>query len=181
MTQTEAAPDPEFAAMQTAFEALEPLEPASRQRVLEYVAARLEISTGRDGSLGPMAGDMQEGTTGEDSRLGEVVPKNPARFGTFAELFDAAQPKTNGEKALVGGYWVQVCNGADSFYGLSINKSLKDLGRGLSNVTHALNALKGRKPALVLQLRKSGKSQQARKTYKVTAAGIEAVETMIGG
>jgi hypothetical protein len=37
------------------------------------------------------------------------------------------------------------------------------------------------KPALVLQLKKAGKSRQARKTYKVTVAGVKAVEAMLRG
>jgi hypothetical protein len=36
-------------------------------------------------------------------------------------------------------------------------------------------------PRLVLQLKKSGKSQQARKRYKLTTAGITEVERMIKG
>jgi hypothetical protein len=58
---------------------------------------------------------------------------------------------------------------------------LKNLGQGLANITNAIDGLRNQKPALVLQLKKSGKSQQARKTYKLTVAGIKAVEVMIDG
>jgi hypothetical protein len=42
-----------------------------------------------------------------------------------------------------------------------------------------LGALQGRKPALVRQVAKSGRTRQARKKYKLTTAGISAVRAMI--
>jgi hypothetical protein len=82
---------------------------------------------------------------------------------------------------LVAGYWVQVCGGADSFDGFSVNRELKNLGHGLINVTVAIEGLRKQQPARALQLAKAGKSQQARKTYKLTVVGIKAVEEMISG
>jgi len=102
-------------------------------------------------------------------------------FSSFAELYDAAQPKSQSDKALVAGYWLQQSLGGDNFDSFSINKELKNLGEGVPNITSALDTLKGQKPALVLQLKKSGKSRQARKTYKVTVAGLKNVENMLGG
>jgi len=96
-------------------------------------------------------------------------------------MFDVAGPKTNMERVLVAAYWVQVCGGADHFSGYTVNQALKDLGHGVANVTTALDSLKGQKPALVLQLRKAGTSRQARKTYKVTNAGVESVKGMLRG
>jgi hypothetical protein len=89
-------------------------------------------------------------------------------------------PGTHAEKALVAGYWLQVCEGADRFTAHPVNKELTHLGHKLPNVTAALEDLKTTKPALVLQLSKSGTSQQARKTYKLSHAGVERVEEMIG-
>ena len=43
-----------------------------------------------------------------------------------------------------------------------------------------METLKAQSPALVMQLRKSGSSQQARKKYKLTAAGKKAVELLVG-
>jgi hypothetical protein len=42
-----------------------------------------------------------------------------------------------------------------------------------------LTGLKATKPALMIQLKKSGKSQQARKEYKVTAAGVKYIEGIL--
>ena len=177
MEKQETGFDDELTAIQTVLQTLNPLEPDSRQRVVEYVTARLEISTMRAGlpDLGP--GKVEDNENAPEG--GKKTPQ--VGFETFAELFDAAQPHDNGQKALVAGYWVQECDGADTFSGFSINKALKDLGYGISNITNAIDSLKRQNPALVVQLKKSGKSRQARKAYKITKAGIKAVETMISG
>ena len=169
--------DEEFAAMQSVFGALEPLEPPSRRRVFEYVADRLGISVVRDARSGSFAGDSENG--------GHTTPEGGAaserEFVTLAELHDAANPRSDKDRVLVAAYWLQVCEGAESFVSYSVNKALKDLGHGVAHVTGAFDALRRQKPALVLQLKKSGKSRQARKTCKVTEAGVAAVKAMIDG
>jgi hypothetical protein len=102
-------------------------------------------------------------------------------YATLAELHDDAGPQTNAERALVAGYWLQVCGGADDFSGQAVNTLLKDLGHGVANITMAIDTLKESKPALALQTKKSGTTRQARKLYKLTAAGIREVERMIAG
>ncbi len=178
MNSNEASLDAEVAAIQAVVEALSPLETDSRQRVLEYVAARFGSTVQRARS------DSQQdaATRDEDESLeGRRKSAEGPSFETLAELFDAARPRSNPDKALVAAYWVQVCRGSESFASASINKELKNLGHGLSNVTDAINGLKKRKPAPVVQLKKSGKSRQARTIHKVTDTGIRTVEKMIGG
>lgn len=171
--------DSEFAAMQSVYSALEGLDDEARARVLDYVSSRLGVVPARKA---PPVSKQEDRDSDEDEDEVEVAePGSASTFGSFAELYDAAQPKSQPEKALVGGYWLQVCQGAESFDSFSINKELKNLGEGVANITSALEGIKTQKPALCLQLKKSGKSRQARKTYKVTVAGIKAVEAMIGG
>lgn len=126
--------------------------------------------------MGTMYDDtIQDGE--EPPARGEAIT---LKFDSFAELYDAArQPTGNPEKALVAGYWLQVCQSAESFDAQSANNELKNLGHALPNVTNSFESLKKKKPALVLQLKKSGTTQQARKTYKLTIAGKKAVEEMI--
>ena len=169
------AGDPEFAAMQTVFKALEPLDEDSRQRVLEYIAARLKLAL-RDGEASSTTQDGNGVQAAPDEAL--VSERN---FATLAELHDAANARSHRERVLVAAYWAQVCEGADSFVSYGLNKALKDLGHGVPNVTGAIDALRKQKPALVLQLKKAGKSRQARKTYKITEAGVAAVRVMIDG
>jgi hypothetical protein len=49
----------------------------------------------------------------------------------------------------------------------------------VSNITEALDTLKNQKPALVLQLKKSGTTVQARKTYKVTNEGARRIRQLM--
>jgi len=117
----------------------------------------------------------------DDESDAVATAPQPVNYSSFAELFDAALPKSNADRALVAGYWLQVCQGAESFGGQAVNTELKHLGEAIANITNALESLKTQKPALALQLKKSGKSQQARKSYKITVAGVRAVEAMING
>lgn len=167
--------DQEFRSMKLMFEALDPLDDDARRRVIAYIISRFDVGV-----------QISQGKVGEST----FVPENALpmltneshgapKFGTFAELFSAAVPRTGADKALLAGYWLQICEGAENFDSQSANKILKHLGEGLANVTNAIESLKNQRPQLALQLRKSGASQQARKTYMITTAGIKAVENML--
>ncbi|HEX8365065.1 MAG TPA: hypothetical protein VF603_07260 [Allosphingosinicella sp.] len=176
-TQAADDADAEFGAIQTVYTTLRTLDDEARRRVLEYVGSRfgIQLRAPQKGVQTPAADEADE------SEEPSGKSGTPASFTSFAELHDAAQPKSQPERALVAGYWLQVCEGADSFDSQSANTALKHLGLGVANITSAIESLKGQKPALALQLKKSGKSRQARKTYKITVAGVKAVEAMING
>lgn len=175
--------DAEFAAMQGVYTTLVSLEVAAQQRVLDYVVNRLGLAAQSRPHVRTeaRAGIAVEPDDQEDDSDDVAVVNKPSAYGSLAELSDAAQPKSQSDKALVCGYWLQVCQGAENFDAFSVNKELKNLGEGVPNITSALDTLKAQKPALALQLKKAGKSRQARKTYKITVAGVKAVEAMIGG
>lgn len=184
MTEQQEPAMQEFDAIAVVHGALQPLEPDARARVLTYIANLLGIANhipekkpARKG--GSAGGDGEE----EESEDGSGTSGNAAsrNFGTFAELFDAADPHTQNDMALVASYWLQVSNVADSFTAQGASKELANLGHKLPNITKNFTALKALKPAFVLQLKKSGASKQARKTYKVSVAGIRRVKEMIGG
>lgn len=170
--------DDEFSAMQDVYAALEPLSDEARTRVAEYVIARLEITLRAQAKASAVA---QDGIVDDGHPEITEQEKSAPKYGSFAELFDDAQPTSNAEKALVAGYWLQVCEGGETFDGQSANTELKHLGHRVANVTNAIDSLKGQKPALALQIKKAGKSQQARKVYKITVAGIRRVEEMVSG
>ena len=90
-----------------------------------------------------------------------------------------SNPSTDRERTLVASYWAQVCENQTSFAAQTLNAQLKDLGHGVGNITEALSALKIERPSLVLQLKKSGTSRQARKTYKLTIEGVRRVQNML--
>ena len=166
----------EFEAFKAVHDALVDLDAERRARVIKSVATLLDVADFSapdkerlSGSEGPL-----NATTVETKAEAEVVD-----FEYFAELFDATDPKTGSEKALVAAYWLQEIEGTESFTAQSVNGLLKDLGHKLANVTDALSSLINQKPQLVLQLKKSGTSKQARKLYKLSAAGLKQVTGMM--
>lgn len=163
-------PDPmrELVAMQRVAEALSGLPAESVARVLRWVAESHGVS-------GP-----RRSLTVSDSGRGYESATVSESYSDIAELFSAASPRTGTESALVGGYWFQVINGQPDFDSLSLNRELKNLGRGASNITAALSSLMSQRPQLVIQTKKVGKSFQARKRYRLTQEGISRVRSMIG-
>lgn len=171
----------EFDAIKTVHDALAPLDEEGRTRVLQYIASLLGINAKVAGGKPGTAVDEDPAEEADESDAEEEVVKDAPTFSNFAELYDAAGPKTNSEKALVVGYWLQICLDAEHFTAAAANKELTHLGHKVANITAAIDDLKKQKPALALQLKKSGSSQQARKTYKISHAGVKRVEEMISG
>jgi hypothetical protein len=149
---------------------VEALEEDQRGRVIRYILERFNI---------PFA--SKDTKTPAGSSLAESQTENPADFEDFASLADACNPGTDSLRALVAGYWLQVVQGAQSFDAQSANKELKNLGHPSGNITMALGTLIKQKPSLVLQLRKSGNTKQARKLYKVTESGVRKIRSMLSG
>jgi hypothetical protein len=147
--------------------ALAEIDTDARVRVLAWAANRYGIESPVGGAVGVMS-KSAPGRGGDSPR-----------YDVFVDLFDAAAPKTDAERALVGGFWLQVLEGAADFPAQQVNDALKDVGHGVGNITDAFSGLQGRGPALVRQVAKSGKSRQARKRYKLTIAGIAVVEEML--
>jgi hypothetical protein len=100
-------------------------------------------------------------------------------YATVHDLYAAAQPSGEAERALVVGYWLQVVQRSPDFDAQTVNSELRQLGYGVTNITQAFTNLMNRKPQYVIQTRKGGTTQQARKRLKLTAYGIQAVEKLI--
>lgn len=158
--------DPELKAMSSVAAALEGLEPDVTARVLRWAGERYGVKM-------PSAGAAAEAAPGNGGAADE--------YEDVAALMDASNPKYGSDRALVATYWFQVVKKEPNVTGQQINDELKNLGHGLSNVTDAFNTLMNRKPALAQQVQKSGRSQQARKRYRLTEAGIRRVRAMIAG
>lgn len=151
---------PEVRAMAAIDQELASLDEDARHRVLGWVVSKY-------GPAAASAIDLPVSSRGQ------------SEFGAFVDLFDRASPETETDRALVGAYWFQVVQDLGTFTGRMVNDLLKDAGHGVSNITRALDSLQRQKPALVRQVSKSGKSRQARKTYKLTEAGIRRVQSLI--
>ncbi len=168
--------DPEVNAMATMASALSRLDSEAAVRVIEWAAKRYggQITVRIPG--GPSDESTEDDSAAMDQQVGQTVQR---AYSHFADLFDAANPTTDVQKTLVASYWLQKVQGQASFVAQRANDELKNLGHGVKNVTDAFAALQNRKPALVVQTAKSGRSRQSRKTYKLTEAGIREVQEKI--
>lgn len=164
------AEDRELSAMNAVFSALEPLEGDARVRVLQWVSQRLSIPTSVGHAAKPNAPPPPASAQG-----GQAA----GDFGEFHALFDAARPKTNSDRALVGAYWFQVCQAQPDFASRQVNEELKQLGHPIANIADAFDKLQGHKPVLARQIQKLGKTKQAQKRYRVTQEGITRVAALI--
>lgn len=165
----------ELAAMKAVSEALAKLDDAAIRRVLRWANDAFSSKTLTNVETPKVGHQSTQPNGGPTATAGELRP----RFETLADFYAAAGPQQDTDKALVVGYWVQVCEGEGDFDGYTINKKLKDLGYGVNNITSAFNGLINRRPQLVIQTKKGGVSKQARKLYRLTTEGQRAVERMV--
>src|SRR5437870_3698262 len=131
--------DTEIKAMQTISTALQALESDAVRRVLKWANERFQVK-----SAAPTMPDY--------SPQGSENP--PQAFNEFSDLFDAANPTMDVDKALVAAYWFQVVQKHDDLDSQQLNTELKHLGHPSSNITRALDSLMNRTPRLVMQTRK---------------------------
>ena len=169
----------EVKAMGTVGDALQRLDQAARQRVLDWAAERFALTQkrtngtrNREAQSKPIAGGGTSNNTGDLSN---------GEFESISDLFEAAGPSTGADRALVAGYWFQCVKGEENFAGQQINDELKHMGHGLSNVTRTLTDLAEKSPSQVRQVQKVGKSKQGRKKYKLTTEGEKTVKKLLRG
>jgi hypothetical protein len=169
--------DPELKAMQDVLGALESLDQKARARVLQWVCERLGVapeqavkkSSGREFTTASPFLNMNRG----GGELGD--------YSSLGDFFAATNPTTDMEKVLVVSAFLQRSANGEELTGRAINRDLHHLGHRVSNVTKAIFNLMQRKPQLMIQTRKEGKTQQAQKKYRVTAEGFKAVSQMLQG
>jgi hypothetical protein len=105
----------------------------------------------------------------------------PQDYGDVAELYQSVVAPTQADKVLVVSYWFQQINHQSDLDAQQVNRELKQLGHGVSNITSVFEELISRKPQLAIQTRKSGNTRQARKKYRLTREGINRVRGMLTG
>ncbi|NEY34697.1 hypothetical protein GTU99_21260 [Streptomyces sp. PRKS01-65] len=171
--------DPEIGAMSAIAGALHDLEEGAQGRVLRWAAERYGVTLSSPATRNGLKG-ASEPEEEVDRASDEETTAEAPKFEHFAELFHAAAPKTDVDRALVAGYWFQAILGNAYFQSAALNKELKNLGHGLKNVTESLKYNQEKKPARVIQLRKMGNSRQGRKQYKLTHEGLVYVQRLIG-
>ena len=161
------AQDKELKAMEAVAAALEGVdERDARARVLQWINSRY--------GNGKPATSLSTGS-------GPSEDPDPGEFSDLAELFAAAHPSSDPQRALVVGYWFQVHEAKNDYDSQSVNSELKQLGNAVGNITEAFNKLMNRTPQLAIQVAKKGTARQARKRYRLTTPGVAAVKRMIAG
>jgi hypothetical protein len=142
--------------------ALETLDPAAIARVLDWAWKRYASPSSdrpRDRGRAAAATDASRRTDDDN--------------GDLATLYSATSPTTDAEGVLIAAYWHQVLQGVEYLDSQTLNTALKNLGHGVGNVTRACSSLIEQKPALMIQVKKTGSTKQARKQYRLTSAGIQ--------
>src|SRR5688572_25066419 len=85
--------DVEIQAITKIAEALSPLNSDAIQRILRYINQRYQVKA------------SSQTISEKPSPYG--VEESQTTFSEFHELFDAAQPDSGSERALIAGYWFQ--------------------------------------------------------------------------
>jgi hypothetical protein len=162
----------EIAAMSAVSRALRELGDDERRRVLEWAVKRFAAPTG---------GHLSSAGEGLllPALIGTADGDQAPGFEHFAELVNRVRPRTDVERALLASYWVQEHEGRRGFVSTEVNERLRETSAPIAHMADAMAALQARRPALVIQIRKSGRTRQARKTYQVTAEGVAAVRAAI--
>jgi hypothetical protein len=163
--------DPELKAMATIASALHGLEDNVKDRVLRWASDRYGVTP--KAPIPPTASVPKGYNT--------TSPSSRVSVSDVAALFDLANPATDSDKLLVVAYWFQVVRGESELDSQSLNTELKHLGYPIGNITRAVSTLAATTPRLVMQIKKSGTTRQARKKFRLTVEGIRKVDTMTGG
>ena len=162
-----AATQREIAAMSELAKALQGLDTDAVRRVLDWSFNHFL------GKTSPSTASLA--VTGHAPTVEVTAPT----FDDFPTLLGSAKAETGLDRAILVAYYLQVVQGNGDFDAFSANRELKHAGHASGNITRDLDALQSRSPQLIIQTRKQGNSQQARKLYKLTSAGIAAARAMI--
>jgi hypothetical protein len=161
---------PELKAMAEIARVFADLEEDEVQRVLRWANEKYRLR----------ATSYSHATTPAPPRAAESdAGSAPHAFSDLPALIDATKPTNGLERILTAAYFHQVVNGEQDFDSQSLNSQLKHLGYPSANITRDMIRLVDRSPKLVIQTRKEGSSQQARKKFRLTTEGVRAVEAML--
>jgi hypothetical protein len=185
--------DPEIEAIAKCHDLFKVLEDDSKIRVIQWLISKFELNptpaawskthyqqpNPNGNAIEKTLPASDDGTSNDEIIIIPSANKTVESYESVAECFSDASPNSDWEKALIVATYLQVKNGLADITSFEVNKELKNLGHASGNITEAFDANINRKPQFILQLRKDGKSQQARKKYKVSGEGIKHVNSML--
>jgi len=172
----------ELDAMTAVVRALSPLPEDVRTRILRWAAEKYAVTIPKSANVSARAdaivsdeSDLVADAEAAEEEIAETEPD----FVDFGDLFAAADPRTNEDKGLVAAYWRQVHENEEKWQAAALQKDLRNLGHAIPNITDALTSNMRKRPQRIIQVQKAGSAKQARKTYKVTRAGLMHVKAML--
>lgn len=195
----------ELEALYSCYNLLSKLESQEQLRIIRWLISKLDlqINTKQTAQTNPPLALLNEsGTTYPQSSVGDAFPNiettptptidkteasiaqtnksiNLNSFKTLEQVFAQATPKTDSEKVLLAAAFLQTKQRWKEFGAFVVQKELKRIGKKSANITTSIKMLSTKKPALIVELQKTGDSKQSRKTYKVTPEGLEAALRLI--
>jgi hypothetical protein len=163
-------------------ETISEYDPVLKERARDIlIAAAFDGSpladVGRAGAPHPSSPGRREAGGGN----GRSIPTHPAAADGFAPLLQQWRPRKASERALLSAYYLAEVRGETHMTSQAINGELKEHGLAVSNITRAIDTNLRARPPLMRQTRKLGRTRQARKEYRMTSEGIEAVRARIEG
>ncbi len=170
----------ELVVMNDVSKILQPLTKDERRRVIDWLADYLDVYEDRFDFGDASFVDVSDGFADEYVDTAVEIPADEEFVpDTFESLFERVNPKTAIQKIVTSAYWLENYGGQDSWTSFQTNKLLKSLGVKISSVSGTL-AIEGKKERpLIVVLDKSGDSMQSRKTFQLSDAGIEYVESRL--
>ena len=166
----------EISAIEAVTEALVALEQPAQRRVIDYITSLFDLSRSPGGGQRGVA--AAETPAPEPS---DVPVSSESSFSDCAHLFDALQPESNEDKALAAAYWLQLHGENGEFTTREITRELTHLGENFTHMSRVLERLRSKKPALIRQVRATGKGRGFRRTYAITEAGRKLVQQRYQG
>lgn len=164
--------DIELKTMGIIYDSLKTLDAETQNRVINWVKSKLslnQVATSQIAATQVSTFPTKALTVGPDITA----------FESAAELISLAPETRDIDKVLIVSAFIQEKFGKTELVGREIQAELHNLGFRVANITSTIGALSKRKPQLMIQVRKEGKSQQAQKKYRVTVAGLNTVKTIL--
>ncbi len=146
------------------------LDPELRSQALT-VLMQAEFGSAHAGSGATMPRAVVE-------RLQQGAVSGYSPESAFDELVSPFSPKDQAEWGLLASFFLSRVKGEEEISSQDVNTILKHHGHGVSHITRVLDSLT---PTLLIQVRKSGTTRQARKSYKLTTTGAKEVEARLTG
>jgi len=161
--------EPEIKALNDIYTILIDLDLEARMRVLQWINER--FASDLSIKMAAQVIKSQESSS--------MPPFEIKSFKPIVDIFSKARPKNDAEKVLIVASCLQENKPGEELTAREINKRLNLLGHSVRNITSTIGTLIKKKPQLMIQTRKEGRTRQAQKRYKVTAEGIGAAARMI--